>query len=103
MIFSPDQPAFVVRPPKPSRTTITETRIVDLRFVALEASLDAIRRDQANHVDTKQLDSSTPAGRRALRGIPVIANGVGGTQPGTNPLAETLARSEQSRRDRMTS
>jgi hypothetical protein len=27
-----------------------------------------------------------------LRGIPVLAAGVGGTQPGTNPLTETLRR-----------
>jgi len=27
-----------------------------------------------------------------LRGIPVIARGVGGTSPGTNPLTETIRR-----------
>jgi hypothetical protein len=31
---------------------------------------------------------------RDLRGVPVIARGVGGTSPGTNPEAETVRRSE---------
>lgn len=28
----------------------------------------------------------------ALRGIPCIANGIGGTSPGTDPLRETIRR-----------
>lgn len=32
-----------------------------------------------------------------LRGIPVQAQGVGGTSPGTNPLAETIRRSTRRR------
>jgi hypothetical protein len=38
------------------------------------------------------VDPSSPAGKRALRGIPVIANGVPGTAPGTNPVTEILSR-----------
>jgi len=36
------------------------------------------------------IEPGSPAGRKALRGIPCIANGVPGTQPGTNPLHELL-------------
>lgn len=35
---------------------------------------------------------ASPAGdERKLRGIPVQAPGIGGTMPGTNPLARTLS------------
>jgi len=33
-----------------------------------------------------------------LRGIPCIARGVGGTQPGSNPLTETIRRDQRRRR-----
>ena len=33
-----------------------------------------------------------PGDARTLRGIPAIGYGVGGTQPGTDPVRETLAR-----------
>jgi hypothetical protein len=36
------------------------------------------------------IEPGSPAGRKALRGIPCIANGVPGTAPGTNPLHAIL-------------
>lgn len=82
-----------------------EHRFADPRFAALEASIARIHRDQAHQPDQlaqhgATVDPQSPAGRRALRGIPCIANGVGGTQPGTHPLQELLARERQSKRDR---
>ncbi len=37
----------------------------------------------------KAVDPSSPAGKRALRGIPVVG-GTSGTQPGTDPLHAVL-------------
>lgn len=41
--------------------------------------------------------ATLPGDTRRLRGIPCIARGVGGTSPGSNPLAETIARDERRR------
>lgn len=38
-------------------------------------------------------EDTTIGNEQRLRGIPVVGRGVGGTSPGTNPLAETLKRS----------
>jgi hypothetical protein len=35
-------------------------------------------------------DATTPGDQRQLRGIPVVGRGVGGTSPGSDPLAEIL-------------
>lgn len=35
---------------------------------------------------------------RKLRGVPVIARGVGGTQPGTDPLAAIIAKERRGTR-----
>lgn len=46
------------------------------------------REDQArSHIAA---GNHTPADPADLRGIPCIARGVGGTSPGTNPLAHTI-------------
>lgn len=36
------------------------------------------------------IEPGSPAGKRALRGIPCVANGVSGTQHGTDPLHALL-------------
>jgi hypothetical protein len=36
------------------------------------------------------VEPGSPAGKRALRGIPCVANGVSGTSDGTDPLNELL-------------
>lgn len=41
-----------------------------------------------------QVSAGTPAGKRALRGIPVVG-GVGGTIDGTDPLAALLDKAER--------
>ncbi|MBA3841018.1 MAG: hypothetical protein H0X39_00080 [Actinobacteria bacterium] len=41
-----------------------------------------------------QVSASTPAGKHHLRGIPVVG-GVGGTQPGTDPLQALLDKEER--------
>jgi hypothetical protein len=38
------------------------------------------------------VEPGSPAGRKALRGIPCIANGVTGTSDGTDPLGEVLRK-----------
>lgn len=66
------------------RFTAMSERISDERHIA-EIVLEA------NDVLVPTLARATLAGDdRRLRGIPCIARGVGGTSPGTNPLAETL-------------
>lgn len=42
-----------------------------------------------------QVSASTPAGKHHLRGIPVVGGGVGGTQPGTDPLQALLDKEER--------
>lgn len=42
--------------------------------------------------------ATLPGDTRRLRGIPVQARGVGGTSPGSNPLAALLAHEHQQQR-----
>jgi len=60
-----------------------------------EVKLAQIALDSGNNV----LSRSTAAGdERKLRGIPTVARGVAGAQPGTQPEQETIARDERARR-----
>lgn len=49
--------------------------------------------ESAPELDSRRVSRSTAAGdSRKLRGIPVQARGVGGTSPGSDPLAALLAK-----------
>lgn len=63
----------------------------------LDASNAAKLAEIAREVDQPMPSvSQTAAGDpRKLRGLPCIAHGVGGTQPGTNPLGALLAKERQ--------
>ena len=53
-------------------------------MLARREALEAQAREAINHGHTPDADHAD------LRGIPCIARGVGGTSPGTNPLAATI-------------
>ena len=55
---------------------------------AIEAKVARVCRTAPDLLE--RLDPASPAGRRALRGIPCVANGVTGTIPGTDPLGAIL-------------
>lgn len=38
------------------------------------------------------IEPGSPAGKKALRGIPCVANGVSGTSDGTDPIGEVLRK-----------
>ena len=42
--------------------------------------------------------AKAPVDRVAMRVLPLLAKGVGGTMPGTNPLAEVIQSDGRSRR-----
>jgi hypothetical protein len=70
-------------PNKHSRSTVSHTRRPRIE-------VDYYPADQGNTNPTPhRLFTPNP---EDLRGIPCIARGVGGTQPHTNPLAETIRR-----------
>ena len=56
------------------------------------AQLEAKRQATINAMNTRNYATPDPTN---LRGIPCIARGVGGTQPGSNPLSETVAREQR--------
>ena len=59
------------------------------------AKVDRIISQTQGTTLTNPMHLANPA---ELRGIPCIARGVGGTQPGSNPLSETIARDSKKRR-----
>lgn len=67
------------------RFTATTERIEDERHIA-RIVLEAVDAEVPKTVARATL----PGDDRRLRGIPCIARGVGGTAPGTNPLAALL-------------
>jgi hypothetical protein len=57
------------------------------RRVLTRAVCEAVNEGRAH-----QMPGTAGGDPRDLRGVPVIARGVGGTSPGTQPEAETIRR-----------
>lgn len=68
------------------------------RYQQQREASQAVDRAVREAVDPEPVPRATLGGdTRRLRGIPVIGHGIGGTQPGSDPLGHTIRRLQSDR------